>query len=126
MNSFNVIGRMVRDPELRTTTSGTEIAKFTIAVDRKFKSKDGTTADFIKSEAWGPLASVIGQYLTKGRQAGFSGWIKNNDFTDKNGNKHYSYIFVVENMTFCGNKNMQDQENDIVDYNEISDEDLPF
>ncbi len=74
MNHITIIGRLTRDPELRTTTSGKSIASFSVAVDRRVKDKDGNKqADFFRVDAWGQLGDYAASYLTKGRLVAVSG-----------------------------------------------------
>jgi single-strand DNA-binding protein len=104
MNSFDVIGRLTKDPELKYTTNGTAVATFNIAVNRSYKRDGQPDADFFRCQAWGKLAEVIANNLRKGRQAGFSGRFENNNFTKDDGTKVYDYVFQVGSMTFCGSK----------------------
>lgn len=104
MNSFNVIGRMVDDAELRYLQDGKAVATFKIAVNRSYKREGQPDADFFRCQAWGKLAEVIANNLRKGRQAGFSGRFENNNFTKDDGTKVYDYVFQVGSMTFCGSK----------------------
>ena len=74
MNKVILVGRLTRDPEVKNTTTGKAVATFTLAVDRRFKNKDGQKeADFVPIVVWGKQAEFAGQYLSKGSQIGVSG-----------------------------------------------------
>lgn len=75
LNHIIIMGRMVRDPELRSTQSGTSVCSFTLACDRDFKSKDGgdKETDFIDCVAWRSTAEFVSKYFTKGRMMAVEG-----------------------------------------------------
>ena len=102
LNHIEVMGRLVRDPELRTTQNGVPVTSFTIAVDRDFgKSESGEKqTDFIDCVAWRSTAEFIGKYFTKGRMAVISGRLQMRDWVDKNENKRRSAEVVVDNIYF--------------------------
>ena len=68
MNVVILVGRLTKDPELRTTGNGKSVTSFSVAVDRQFKQEGQPTADFFNVVAWGRQAEVINQYLRKGRE----------------------------------------------------------
>jgi single-strand DNA-binding protein len=105
INKVILIGRLVRDPELRFTAgSGTAVATFTLAVDRSFKSKDGQKeADFINCVIWNKQAETIANYATKGKMIGVSGRIQTRSYDGKNG-KVYVTEVVVEEFQFLDGK----------------------
>ena len=81
INRVVLVGRLVRDPELRTTTTGKNVVEFTIAVTKKFKPQDGSPdADFLKVKAWGAQAEYVSNYLTKGRLVGVDGRLDQRKF----------------------------------------------
>lgn len=91
-NKVTLVGRLVRDPELRYTTSGKAVANFTIAVDRGFgKDKDGgeSQADFIKVSCWDKQAEFVSNYLKKGRLVLVDGSIRTGSY-EKEGQKVYT------------------------------------
>ena len=92
MNKSILMGRLVRDPELRHTQSGTAVASFTLAVDRDFKDKQtGEKAtDFIDIVTWRQTAEFVSRYFTKGRMAVVEGRLQIRDWTDKEGGKRRS------------------------------------
>lgn len=106
MNNIVIMGRMVRDPELRRTNSGTPVASFTLAVDRDFSGKDGgeKETDFIDVVAWRNTAEFVGKYFTKGRMAVASGRLQMRKWTDKDGNKRTTAEVVAENVYFGDSK----------------------
>ena len=89
MNKVILVGRLARDPELRTTTNGTSVCSFAIAVDRRFKRDGQPTADFFNVTAWGKQGEVISQYLRKGRQIAITGRLQTRNYTANDGTKRY-------------------------------------
>lgn len=104
LNHITIMGRLVRDPELRHTQSGTPVANFSLAVDRDFKGQDGREADFIDCVAWRNTANFVEQFFAKGRMAIVSGRLQIRAFTDKNGNKRNVAEVVAENVYFGDSK----------------------
>ena len=102
LNHIEVMGRLVRDPELRYTQSNTPVTSFTIAVDRDFgKNEAGEKqTDFIDCVAWRTTAEYISKYFTKGRMAVVTGKLQMRDWVDKNENKRRSAEVVVDNIYF--------------------------
>ena len=87
LNHIVIMGRLVRDPELRRTGSGVAVASFRVAVDRDFAPKDGSErkADFIDCVAWRQTGEFISKYFTKGRMIVVDGRLEMRDWTDKDG-----------------------------------------
>ncbi|MGL4107238.1 single-stranded DNA-binding protein [Clostridium sp. LP20] len=109
MNNINLIGRLTKDPELRFAQgSGTAVARFSLAVTRKFK-KDET--DFINCVAFGKTAETISQYVTKGRQLGVSGSLRTGSYDAQDGTKRYTADVAVESFTFVGGGNNEGNNN---------------
>ena len=106
LNHITIMGRLVRDPELRRTGSGVAVASFRIAVDRDFVSKDGgeRKADFIDCVAWRQTGEFISKYFAKGRMIVVDGRLEMRDWTDKEGNKRTSAEVVVANAYFGDSK----------------------
>ena len=102
LNHIVIMGRLVRDPELRRTGSGVAVASFRVAVDRDFAPKDGgeRKADFIDCVAWRQTGEFISKYFTKGRMIVVDGRLEMRDWTDKEGNKRTSAEIVVANAYF--------------------------
>lgn len=106
MNKVIMIGRIVRDPEVRYSQAAEPmaIAKFSIAVSRK-KKKDGEPdADFFNVTAFGKLGEFVEKYLKQGTKIALSGKIQNNNYTDKNGVKKYGVEIIAEEIEFAGAK----------------------
>ena len=108
MNKVLLIGRLTRDAEL--SQSGSTYAKFSLAVNRQFKDKDGSKkADFINCVAFGKTAEVLTQYTQKGSQIGVEGSLQVSSY-EKNGVKQFSTSVVVESIEFLGSKGEQEQQ----------------
>lgn len=106
LNHIVLMGRLVRDPELRRTGSGTAVTSFPMAVDRDFQPKDSGEkgTDFIDIVAWRSTAEFVSNHFTKGRMAAVSGRLQIRDWTDKDGNKRKSAEVVADSVYFCDRK----------------------
>lgn len=106
LNKIFVMGRLVRDPELRCTQSGTPVTSFTLAVDRDFKDKQtGERAtDFIDVVAWRSTGEFVNRYFSKGRMAVVEGRLQFRDWTDKDGNKRRSAEVLASSVYFGDSK----------------------
>lgn len=105
MNKVILIGRLTRDPEVRYTEGGTSIAKFSIAVDRKFKKDgDSQTADFPNVVAFGKTAEFIEKYFSQGNRIGIVGRIQTGSYTNNDGVKIYTTDVVAEEVEFVESK----------------------
>ena len=106
INTVILMGRLTADPEIKTTSSGISFCKFTVAVDRNFadKTTGERQTDFISCVAWRQTAEFINKYFSKGRMIIIEGSLQNNNYTDKNGVKHYSYDVVADNVLFGESK----------------------
>lgn len=103
MNRVVLVGRLTRDPEMRTTASGISQTRFTLAVNRRSVNQDGTReADFINCVAWRGTAEAIAKYLTKGRELAVEGRIQTGSYDAQDGTKRYTTDIVVDNFTFIG------------------------
>lgn len=107
MNKVILMGRLTAEPEVRYTqgNSQTAIAKFSIAVDRKFKQEGQPTADFFNCTCFGKQASFAEKYLHKGIKIVMNGRIQNNNYTNKDGQKVYGICIMVEEIEFAESKN---------------------
>ena len=108
MNSTQLIGRVCRDIEVRYSQNGndsTAIARFTVAVDRRFKKEGGDTADFISCVAFGKTAEFLGKYFKKGMRIALNGRIQTGSYTNKDGVRVYTTDVIAENVEFCESKN---------------------
>lgn len=133
MNVIVLKGRLVADPELRQTPSNISVCRFKVAVDKYVKAGEERKADFIPCTAWRGTAEFVSKYFKKGQEIVINGSLHNNDYTDKDGTKHYSFDVTAENVEFCGSKgsNGSSEQNvnigDLGDFEEIlSDGDVPF
>lgn len=123
-NKVILIGRLVADPELRTTTRGTNVANFRIAVDRPPKKDRERKADFIRITAWGQLGEFAKGYFGKGKLIGIEGCIRTDDYINSEGKKDYTFEVKAERIFFVGNKEKSKQTEE---YTEVSESgDLPF
>lgn len=106
LNRITVMGRMVRDPELRRTQNGTAVCSFSVACDRDYKDKatGERTTDFIDIVAWRGVAEFVSKYLTKGRMAVIDGRLQLRDWTDKDGKKRRSAEILASNVSFGDSK----------------------
>jgi len=106
MNKVFLIGRLARDPELRTTPSNISVARFTIAVSRPFNPQSGgqPETDFISCTVWRRQAENLARYCHKGSQIAIEGRIQTGSFTAQDGTKRYTTDVVCDNITFLGSK----------------------
>jgi single-strand DNA-binding protein len=99
LNRVVLIGRLTRDPEIRTTQTGKQVADFSLAVDKRIKPTDGSaTADFFRVSAWGNTADFVANYLGKGRLVAVEGRLQSRSFTDREGNKREVVEVVADNV----------------------------
>ena len=102
LNHIPIMGRLTRDPELRMTQSQTQVASFTLAVDRDFGGRDGAErqTDFIDFVAWRQTAEFVSKYFSKGRMAVVSGRLQSRKWETREGEKRTSWEVVVDNVYF--------------------------
>lgn len=105
INSVNLTGRLTRDPDVRYTDGGTSIARFTLAVDRRFKQDGGPTADFPSCIAFGKTAEFIERYFHQGMKLELTGRIQTGSYTNKDGVKVYTTDVIAEQVGFGESKN---------------------
>ena len=110
INKAILMGRLVADPELKQTTSNIAVCKFTIAINRPFTPKDGgeKQSDFINIVVWRNTAEFVSKYFTKGKMIIVEGALRNNNYTDSNGVKHYTIEVHADNVSFGGDKKSDD------------------
>ena len=101
MNRIIIKGRLTRDPELKTGSSGIEFCKFTVAVDRRRGKDKEKETDFFDCTAFGKTGVAISKYLTKGREILVQGRMESNT-VDKDGQKRTYWGINVETFDFCG------------------------
>ena len=105
INCAVIMGRLVADPELRTTGSGVSVTSFCVAVDRSYvKPGEERQADFINVVAWRQTADFVTRYFRKGSMIAVQGSIQTRSYEDKNGNKRTAVEIVADNVSFCGSK----------------------
>lgn len=142
LNHITIMGRLVADPELRTTPGGVSVATIRLAVDRDFKNKETgeRETDFISVVAWRQTAEFVSRYFAKGRMAVVDGRLQIRPYTDREGNKRTAAEVVAENVYFGDSKKDGDSPRSEYDdsgpasadtgsqFNEIDEDDgdLPF
>lgn len=105
LNCAVLMGRLIADPELKTTTNNISVTSFRIAVDRSFvKQGEERQADFIDIVAWRQTAEFVSRYFKKGSMIAVQGSIQTRNYEDKNGNKRTAVEIVADNVSFCGGK----------------------
>jgi len=105
MNRIILLGRLVKDPEVKLTTTQKTVCTFTLAVDRPFASKNGQReADFIPIQTWNKTAEVCGNSLSKGQRVLVEGRLQIRSFDGNDGKKHYMTEVVADRMEFIENK----------------------
>ncbi len=149
MNKAIIIGRLTRDPEMRTTASGVNSTTFTVAVSRNYTNQSGERdTDFLNCVTWRKQAENVAKYCKKGTQVAVEGRIQTRNYDAQDGTKRYVTEIIADNVTFLGGRNTDvgdssnnyvGPENDIAttDISEdpfkdfgsevaLSDDDLPF
>lgn len=133
MNKVIMMGRLTRDPEVSSSTSGTTFARYSIAVDRKFKKEGDPDADFFNCTSFGKQAEFVERYLKKGTKVVVTGRLQNNNYTNKDGQKVYDVRIMCEEVEFAESKNSSESGNsgsaDVTDFTNIPEglvEELPF
>lgn len=139
MNKCILIGRLTRDPEVRYTQGDNTmaIARYSLAVDRRFKRDGEPDADFINCVAFGKAGEFAEKYLKKGTKIAVVGRIQTGSYTNKDGQKIYTTDVVVEEQEFAESKNSGSSDNnqsapankntDFMNIpDEIEDSELPF
>ena len=138
LNRIVLIGRLTKDPELRTTQSGVAVASFTLAVDRKFKNQAGEReADFIPVVVWRQAAEACNTYLAKGKLAAVDGRLQIRSYEAKDGTKRTRAEVIADDVRFLSPKGenaapaqVDDGENaapaQVPEDDMVGDDDLPF
>jgi len=131
LNKWIGIGRLTRDPEVKQTTTGKDVASFSLAINDGWGDKKSVS--FIDCEAWGKTAEIMGKYCSKGKQIAVTGRLKQ-DSWEKDGQKRSKIKIVVESMQLLGGTGDSEQGMGTVvesappmtDDNPFSDADIPF
>ena len=111
MNRIILLGRLVKDPDVKVTTSGKTVCTFTLAVDRPFTGKNGQReADFINIVTWNKTAELCGNSLTKGQRALVEGRLQIRSYDGKDGNKHYVTEVIADRVEFIERKEKSAQK----------------
>lgn len=128
LNRVILIGRLVRDPELRYTPNGTAHCSFTLAVDRPFTNQQTKEreADFIQVVTWRQLAETCANYLRKGRLTAVEGRIQVRSYDNNEGRKVYVTEVVADNVRFLESNKQNNHEPPSEDIPQINDDDFPF
>lgn len=134
MNRVTLIGRITKNPDVRYSQgeNSTAVARYTLAVDRKFKKDGEPTADFISCVAFGKTGEFAEKYLKKGTKIAVIGHIQTGSYTNKDGNKVYTTDVIVDEHEFVESKNASastgsvEAEGGFMDIPEGYEESLPF
>ena len=101
LNMVALMGRLTDEPELRHTANGIPVVSFTLAVERRFKSGEERTADFINIVAWRQSAEFVSKYFRKGQLVAVDGSIQTRRYQDKDGNNRTAFEVVANNVHFA-------------------------
>lgn len=105
MNKIVIIGRLTRDPELKSTNAGTAVCNFSVAVDRTYRDKEGNRpTDFFDISVFGATAEFVSKYFKKGSSIAVSGAMESRKFVDKDGNNRIAWSLHADEVNFCGSK----------------------
>nr|DAT13152.1 MAG TPA: Single strand binding protein [Caudoviricetes sp.] len=133
MNNVVLVGRLTKDPELRYITgSGTPVATFTLAINRDYKNKDGSTpVDFIPVEIMGKPAEFVANYITKGRLVGVQGSIRVDRYETPDGEKRTFTKVAGRNIQALESKSKVEQGEQApheapAEFSAVDDDDVPF
>ena len=126
MNKIILMGRLTRDPEIRN--GSVTVGKFSLAVDRKFKKEGEATTDYFNCVAFGKQADFVQKYLTKGIKVVVTGRVQNDNYTNKNGEKVYSFNVITEEIEFAESKGKKEDKptEEWMDIPDNIDAELPF
>ena len=106
MNKIILVGRLTKDPEIRSTSAGVATANFTVAVNRRYKNKEGGyDADFLPCVAFRTTADFVGKFFKKGSLIGVEGSVQTRSYDAQDGTKRYVTEVIVDNVEFVGGKN---------------------
>jgi len=133
LNKVMLIGHLGKDPEMRYTPSGRPVTTFTVATSRSWNTVDGERhqeTEWFNIVAWGNLAEICKQYLTKGQQVYIEGRLQTRRWEDKEGNKHSSVEVVANEMMFLGDRreanNNQQAESEETEQPSADEDEFPF
>lgn len=126
LNKVMIIGNLGKDPEMRYTPSGRPVTTFNVATSRSWNTSDGerrTETEWFNVVAWGGLAEICNQYLTKGQQVYIDGRLQSRSWNDSDGNHHTSVEVVANEMIMLGNRQSSDDQ---TDDNQLDEDEFPF
>ena len=130
MNKVVLMGRLTKDPDIKCTQNNTQVASFSLAVNRRFvKQGEERQADFINIVAWSKTAEFVSKYFKKGQQVGVIGRIQTRNYEDDKEVKHYITEVIAEEVYFADTKkdnteNENPQQDDLAPIQD--DDELPF
>lgn len=131
MNKVHLIGNLVKDPELRYTKNNTPVASYTIAINSRYGENQET--DYINITTWGKAGEFMQKYFKKGQAIALTGRLKNKNYEDNKGVKHYGMVVVTEDIEFVGSKKeetkvepVEKPKEEFTPNFDLTDEDLPF
>lgn len=112
INRVTLVGRLTRNPEIRTTATGVQVGNFTLAVNRKFTNQNGEReADFINCIVFGNQAENVNVYLSKGKLTGVDGRLQTRSYENKEGQRKYVTEVVCDSVQFLEPKDSQSSKN---------------
>lgn len=124
MNKAILVARLVRDPEVKALNNGTTVAKFTVAVDRRFKNKEGNKeADFIPVVTFGKTAEFVAEYVKKGNMVSVSGRITTGSY-EKDGRKIYTTEITADEVNSIGSKKDNHADTNMDSVQQLNDPDF--
>lgn len=124
MNHLSLQGRMVADPELKDTNSGTKVVNFRIAWSEKFKDRENRL--FLECKAFGALAEHVCRYFVKGQEAAVEGKLNTEEWKSQNGENRSKIVLMVSGIHFCGKKQDGGQAQETGGYTPVDSGELPF
>lgn len=107
LNKVQIIGNLGSDPEMRFTANGQAVAKFRVACNRRYTTRDGEQreeTEWVRVVCWTRLAELAGQYLSKGRQVYVEGRLQTSQWEDRDGNPRYTTEVIASDIQFLGNR----------------------
>lgn len=126
MQILTIIGNLTRDPETRTTTSGSTVCSFTVAVNRRKKAEGQPEADFFRVSAWNQLGDNCQKYLAKGRKVCVVGTVTAHAYTTQDGKAAASLEVMANNIEFLSARGETGNQTDESGFTQVETDDLPW
>jgi single-strand DNA-binding protein len=126
MQILTIIGNLTRDPETRTTTSGSTVCSFTVAVNRRKKTEGQPEADFFRVSAWNQLGDNCQKYLAKGRKVCVVGTVTAHAYTTQDGKAAASLEVMANNIEFLSARGETGNQTDESGFTQVETDDLPW